>query len=264
MTIPIEPRTPRLYHGGVGSAAPVTFTALGGFAVVCAATATMLVGAVISTSAGAPLMVTAMISQLAMLAVPIAATRWTGLSLAAIGLARPAAGRFVAAAVLIGASAWYLNMRLVSVLPVPHEDDQLLALIDRPSLVVVLLAVAVAPAICEEVLFRGVLARAFASRFALPLAVVLAALVFAGYHFRVVQLLPTFTLGLGLGWLAIRARSAVPGMLAHLLNNAIALVVARDEVPAISSALASHPTVALVGFAILTVLGLALIGGRRQ
>ncbi len=264
MTIPIEPRTPGLYHGGAGAAPPATFTALGGFAVVCAATATLLVGAVIATSVGAPLMVTAVIAQLAMLAVPIAAARRSGRSLAAVGLARPAAGRYVAAAALIGSSAWYLNMRLVNALPVPHDDDQLLALIDRPSLVVVLLAVAVTPAICEEVLFRGVLARAFASRFAMPLAVFLAALVFAGYHFRIVQLLPTFTLGLVLGWLAIRARSAVPGMLAHLLNNAIALVVARDEVPAVSSVLASHPTAALVGSAILTVTGLVLIPGRGR
>ena len=38
MTIPMEPRTPRLYHVREGSA----FTAFGSIGVVCAATATML------------------------------------------------------------------------------------------------------------------------------------------------------------------------------------------------------------------------------
>ncbi|HLL23635.1 MAG TPA: CPBP family intramembrane glutamic endopeptidase, partial [Kofleriaceae bacterium] len=218
----MEPRTPRLYHVRPGSAA---FTALGSVGVVCAATATMLVGAVIATGAQLPVMAIAVIAQALMLVVPIAAMRGSDRPWAAIGLARARDTRYYLAALLIGASAWYLNMRLVSALPVRDEDEQLVALIDRPSTLVVLLAVAVAPALCEEVLFRGVLVRGLATRLPRIAAIVLGAAVFSLYHMRVVQLVPTFTLGLVLGYLALRARSALPGVLAHFSNNAIALLV---------------------------------------
>jgi membrane protease YdiL (CAAX protease family) len=73
-----------------------------------------------------------------------------------------------------------------------------------------------------------------------------------------VQLLPTFTLGLVLGMLALRARSAFPGMLAHFINNALALVVARDDAPWLARAFADHPTAALVGCGGAAALGLGL------
>ncbi len=258
MTIPMEPRTPRLYHVGGGD---LRFSAFGAIGVVCAATGTMLVGAITAAKLGAPVMVVAVIAQALMLVVPLVATRGAGLGAAALGLKRPAANRFWIAGLLIGASAWYLNMRLVELLPVRGEDQQLSALIDRPSTVTVLLAVALAPAICEEVLFRGVLVRGLATRFIAPFAIAIAAAVFSLYHLRVVQLLPTFTLGLALGYLALRADSALPGMLAHLVNNTAALLVARGDVPAVASGLAHHPSVAVVGLVIVFVLGVALVIG---
>lgn len=255
----MEPRTPRLYHVREGSA----FTAFGAIGIVCAATATMLVGAIVATSLGAPVMVTAVIAQALMLAVPLAVMRGSGRTLGALGLKRPLAKRYYTAAVLIGASAWYLNMRLVEALPIRGEDTQLFELIDRPSTLVVILAVALAPAICEEVLFRGVLVRGLATRFFPLAAVLVGALVFSLYHLRIVQLVPTFSLGLVLGYLALRADSAVPGMLAHLLNNTIALLVARGDAPPIASAFGSHPHIALAGCAVASAMGLVLATGWR-
>ena len=223
----------------------------------------MLVGAVIASSLGAPGMVVAVIGQALMVIVPLAVIRGAGKSLGALGLKRPLAKRYYGAAALIGASAWYLNMRLVEALPIRGEDTQLFELIDRPSTLVVILAVALAPAICEEVLFRGVLVRGLATRF-FPLAAVLAgALVFSLYHLRIVQLVPTFSLGLMLGYLALRADSAVPGMIAHLLNNTIALLVARGDAPPIAHAFGGHPQIALAGCAVATAMGLVLATGWR-
>jgi sodium transport system permease protein len=252
-----------LYHVRGGSAAQSSFTAFGSIGVVCAATATMLVGAITAASLGAPVMVTAVVGQVLMLAVPIAAMRGSGRTLAALGLARPRSNRYYASAVLIGISAWYLNMRLVEALPLRDNDTQLFELIDRPSTVVVLLAVALAPAVCEEVLFRGVLVRGLATRFFPLAAIVVGALVFSAYHLRVVQLVPTFTLGLVLGYLALRADSALPGMVAHLLNNMIALVVARGDAAPVANALGNHPFMALAGCTIATTMGLVLATGWR-
>lgn len=263
MTIPMEPRTPRLYHVREGSAPASAFTAFGAVGIVCAATATMLLGAILVHSSGAPVMVTAVVGQVLMLVVPICVMMASSRTRAALGLVRPRANRYWGAALLIGASAWYLNLRLVSLLPLRNEDSQLLNLIDRPSLPVVILVVALAPAICEEVLFRGVLVRALATRFFPLAAVVLGAVVFSVYHLRVVQLVPTFTLGLLLGYLALRADSALPGMLAHFVNNTVALVVARGDAPPVANVFGGHPELALAGCAIATTLGLYLATGWR-
>lgn len=250
----MEPRTPRLHHGETGS----RFTAFGAFGVVCAAMGTMLVGTAVAMYLGAPIMLVAVIAQAIMLAVPMAVMVASGRRWAAIGLRRPVSHRFYLAAALIGASAWYLNLRLVELLPFENQDVQLVELIDRPSTLAVLLAIGVAPAICEEVLFRGVLVRGLATRFVLLFALVIGAFVFSLYHLRVVQLVPTFTLGLLLGYLAIRADSAVPGMLAHFANNTIALLVARGDAPLIADAFGGYPEVALAGCLFMTSAGIAL------
>lgn len=264
----MEPRTPRLYHGESGPAESRTrFTAFGSVGVVCAATATMLVGAVIASQLRAPIMVVAVIAQVLMLVVPVAAMLGSRRTLAAIGVVRPTSHRLYFAALLIGASAWYLNLRLVDALPIRNEDTRLLELVDRPSTIVVILAVALAPAVCEEVLFRGVLVRGLATRFIMPFALVLAALVFSLYHLRVVQLVPTFTLGLLLGYLALRADSAIPGMVAHFTNNTIALLVARGEAEPIADAFGAQPEVALAGCLFATAAGIAIIAtadGERE
>jgi membrane protease YdiL (CAAX protease family) len=259
----MEPRTPRLYHVREGSAPASAFTAFAAVGIVCAATATMLVGAIVVHGSGAPVMVTAVVGQVLMLVVPVCVMMASSRTRAAIGLARPRANRYWGAALLIGASAWYLNMRLVEALPLRSEDTQLMNLIDRPSLPVVILAVALAPAICEEVLFRGVLVRALATRFFPLVAVLLGALVFSLYHLRVVQLVPTFTLGLLFGYLALRADSALPGMLAHFVNNAVALVIARGDAPPVANVFGRYPSLALAGCAIATTLGLFLATGWR-
>ena len=131
-------------------------------------------------------------------------------------------------------------------------------LVDRPSLALVLATVAVVPALCEELVFRGVLARGLAARLGLPIAVAGSAALFAAYHLNAAQLLPTFTLGLARGLIAVRAASAVPAMVGHFLNNACAVAIARDELPEVSRALAAHPSAALLGCALATAAGLAL------
>jgi sodium transport system permease protein len=252
-----------LYHVREGSAPASAFSAFAAIGIVCAATATMLVGAILVQSSGAPVMVTAVVGQVLMLVVPVCVMIASSRTRASIGLARPRANRYWGAALLIGASAWYLNMRLVEALPLRSEDAQLMNLIDRPSLPIVILAVALAPAVCEEVLFRGVLVRALATRFFPLVAILLGAVVFSLYHLRVVQLVPTFTLGLLFGYLALRADSALPGMLAHFVNNAVALVVARGDAPPIANIFGRHPSLALAGCAIATTLGLFLATGWR-
>src|SRR5437870_3950123 len=76
------------------------------------------------------------------------------------------------------------------------------------------------PAICEETLFRGVMLRALLPAGRLP-ALLFTSLAFGAFHFSLYKLLPTATLGLLLGLLAVRSGSIIPSMLAHALNNTL-------------------------------------------
>ncbi len=83
--------------------------------------------------------------------------------------------------------------------------------------------VALTPAICEEILFRGFALRPLEKAFGGKWAIVLTALAFAIVHLDFVRLLPTFALGLAFGYTAIKTRSIFPSMVLHLINNSFAL-----------------------------------------
>ena len=92
-----------------------------------------------------------------------------------------------------------------------------------PELLVQLLALCVMPAIAEELLFRGAfqgLMRPCGS----AAAIFAPALLFGVLHLDLAQGLTAFACGVFLGWLAERSGSILPGMLLHLVNNALAFL----------------------------------------
>ena len=226
---------------------------------VLAAVATLIVASGVAFSLGAPLYAAMLIAQLAMLALALGVLRVARLPPRALGIAG-APARFVVAGALIGVSGWYLNLALIDALVdvEPAEVETLQRLVERPSLPLVLLAVAVTPAVCEEVLFRGALLRGLASRLHPLAALGIASAMFSVYHWKPVQMLPTFTLGLVLGVLALRAGSILPSVIAHLLNNAMAIVVHRQVSEPLSRGLVEHPLLALAGFGALLAVGTAI------
>lgn len=97
-----------------------------------------------------------------------------------------------------------------------------------------LIGAAVLAPIGEETLFRGYVFNAIrqtfqAQRWGLPLAYVLSALGFMAAHSLsatqglIGLLIPTFLMGLALAWGMHRTGSLIPGIIAHAMNNAIAL-----------------------------------------
>ena len=85
------------------------------------------------------------------------------------------------------------------------------------------LALCVMPAIAEELLFRGAfqgLMRPCGS----AAAIFAPALLFGVLHLDLAQGLTAFACGVSLGWLAERSGSILPGMLLHLVNNALAFL----------------------------------------
>lgn len=92
-----------------------------------------------------------------------------------------------------------------------------------PELLMQFLALCVMPAIAEELLFRGAfqgLMRPCGS----AAAIFAPALLFGVLHLNRAQGLTAFACGVFLGWLAERSGSILPGMLLHLVNNALAFL----------------------------------------
>lgn len=260
MTTPSEPRTPRLYHARSGPA----FSVLAAVGLVAAALGSFLVAAGVVVGAGGSAVVAVVVAELTLVVVAVAGLAMHRLPIAALGLVRPEL-RYLGAALLIGSSAWYLNLNLIELLPLPEGGVKTLQdIVDGPALIVVVFALAVLPAICEELIFRGILVRSLALRFAPAVAVLISALVFAAYHLSVIQLIPTFTLGVLAGVLTVRANSVIPAMTAHLLNNAMAILVSRDVVAGTSAWIDANRAPSLVIAGALTMSGIAiLVGGRR-
>lgn len=110
--------------------------------------------------------------------------------------------------------------------PLPPSVTEVLSTIARDDISwwMPLLAFAVAPAICEEVAFRGFLLSGFKRGGREWLAIVLSALTFGIIHMIPQQVLNAALLGLVLGLVAVRTRSLFPGIAFHFAYNGLELV----------------------------------------
>jgi len=125
----------------------------------------------------------------------------------------------------------------------------------------ILIAFAVVPALCEEILFRGFLqsglVRLFESR---PVGVAITALVFALFHLDPWRFTGVLVLGLFLGALAQRTGSLLPGMLAHALNNILSITLASWGGPDGGAPV----SIAAAGLALLLILLASLLLRRSR
>jgi ABC-2 type transport system permease protein/sodium transport system permease protein len=143
----------------------------------------------------------------------------------------------------------------------------------------IVVALAVVPAIAEELFFRGYLLRALEDRSSQAATVALSALLFALFHvfgasgITLERALPSLLLGIVLGWLALRSGSVLPGMLLHAMNNGLLLWAATHkeflvEQGWISSSSEHWPPAWIAAAVALSVVGLLLValplGNRRH
>lgn len=112
-----------------------------------------------------------------------------------------------------------------------------------------------APAVCEELLFRGYIQTRLTRRFPAWVGILVASLLFAAFHLDPVHVIAVFPLGIWMGWLAYRSGSILPAMLAHLVNNVLS-VVAIAMLPEEDVDTLALPPLALT----LSVLGIGVFG----
>lgn len=90
-----------------------------------------------------------------------------------------------------------------------------------------LIAFAAAPAICEEIAFRGFILTGFTRNGRTRLAIALSALAFGAMHMIPQQVFNGTLLGIVLGLMALRSNSLLPGVVFHFLFNSLAVLRER-------------------------------------
>lgn len=87
-----------------------------------------------------------------------------------------------------------------------------------------LINVALVPAICEEVLFRGYVLRSFEKSWGIIAAIIVSSIVFGMFHIQLGNIIPLATLGAVLALMTWLSGSIWPAVVAHFLNNGAAVV----------------------------------------
>jgi len=199
---------------------------------------------------GGGLVTNSVAELLALGAVPVAVIVVHGGRAPALGLVRPSAGAVLGAA-LAGTCTWYLALRvampiIVAMQRETHAEHISRAVLgDGAALPLVLVASALVPGVCEELLHRGVLAPALTPRLGRAGAVVVAALLFAIMHLEPARIVATLVIGLGAGLLAATTGSLWPAITLHVTNNVVALLVATGHLDLVARLTAAHPDGAL-------------------
>jgi sodium transport system permease protein len=188
-----------------------------------------------------------------------------------LGLGRPTA-RGLLGGLLIGASGWIVLATLIlpiqeALFPTPDAIEQALEGLVAPDqpLALTLFAVAITPAVCEELLCRGAVARSLDRSLGRAGAVVVSALLFGLLHMSAYRFVPTFLLGVALALITLGTRTLWPAMLAHALNNASVVLLSTPTGASVAKALERTPAIVVGGPALVAlVLGFALVRDTRK
>lgn len=94
----------------------------------------------------------------------------------------------------------------------------------KQPVILMLIVMALMPAIGEEICFRGFLYGGLKNKYGVKWAVVLSAIVFGAFHMSLVKLLPTAMLGACLAYIVSVSGSIYIGMVLHFVNNAFSVL----------------------------------------
>ena len=185
--------------------------------------------------------------------------------------------RELSAAILIIAGgtpiAWFIAWAQTFVFPVPWElleqMEEMFTATGPADLLWLLLLLAVTPAICEEVLFRGVLLSGTRRHLDPIRLIVLNGVIFGAFHLSfetAFRFLPTAWLGILLAWVVWRTGSIWTGSLMHFLNNGIVvLIVASPTLGQFLSEWEERPPLLVLPIAIACIgAGAYLLGGSSS
>ncbi len=177
------------------------------------------------------------VTQVALIAAPacLMAIMLTRKPLVTLSLVRPSFLRTIPAAGLLAlllhpAMLWLSHGVEWLYPPSPAVKEHLqpiMAFLAEQPLWQVLLLIALAPAICEELAFRGFILSGLRRLGHKWGAIVLASVFFGLTHFMLQQSLAACVVGIVIGYVAVKTGSIFPGMLYHLVHNSSSVLLTR-------------------------------------
>lgn len=138
---------------------------------------------------------------------------------------------FFAFPVINALYAWNMTFDLPQVLVEQEEVandmlDSILTMNGWLDYILAYLAIALLPAVGEELLYRGVVQHYLMKLGRNPhISILVTAMIFSAMHFQFMGFVPRFALGLILGYLCFWSGSILPGMILHFINNAWGVTV---------------------------------------
>jgi len=92
---------------------------------------------------------------------------------------------------------------------------------------IALLNIAVVPAVCEEVLFRGYVLRSFEKSWGIKAGIIVSGIIFGMYHLQLTNVLPLAAIGILLAYITWASQSLYPAMVAHFVNNGASILMGK-------------------------------------
>lgn len=101
--------------------------------------------------------------------------------------------------------------------------------ITQQPLILLVIVVALMPAIGEELLFRGLVFGSLRSRIQVKWAILISALIFGLFHMSLVKFLPTACLGALFAYIVWRGKSIFLSMMLHFINNLLSVLAMKYQ-----------------------------------
>lgn len=98
-------------------------------------------------------------------------------------------------------------------------------LVNNISVVLGILIVALVPAICEEIAFRGALLSCFRGAKNKWIGVIIVSLFFGACHGSIWRMIPTAMLGVAMGYILLETENMFYNILFHFINNAVPVLM---------------------------------------
>ncbi|MBC8043550.1 MAG: CPBP family intramembrane metalloprotease, partial [Rhizobacter sp.] len=117
-----------------------------------------------------------------------------------------------------------LNRALEPLRPLKKIMEQLTAVNSFPEFVFLVFVVAITPALCEELMFRGYVQKNFSRTLSVASTVGLTGVIFGLFHIDPFNTLPLIALGIYMAFLRQTSESLWPSVAAHFANNFVSLV----------------------------------------
>lgn len=155
-------------------------------------------------------------------------------------------------------NTWFAELPGMYIFDNLNVNESIRPIGEAAPLGLLLLVIAVAPAIGEELVFRGVIGRGLIARYGLFAGVTMTSLLFAAVHLHPAHVVALLPLAFFIHLVYLATRSFLAPMLLHLLNNSLAVVLLKASSSFEGTTLDSEsgvslPVLVIAGGAVLMV-----------